>query len=94
MSTHICSQCGHEEHIFGAGGGDRIAREYDTEVLGSLPLSLSIRESVDTGTPTVASSPESEAALAYRKIAVMIRNKVEATDKAKKAVPTFSVEDD
>lgn len=94
MSTHICSQCGHEEHIFGAGGGDRIAKEYETEVLGSLPLSLSIRESVDTGTPTVSSQPESEAALTYRKIAVMIRNKIEATDQTKKTVPTFSVEED
>ena len=69
MSTHICSQCGHEEHIFGAGGGDKMAEEYDIELLGSLPLDRSIREDVDNGKPTVISNPNSDIALSYRAIA-------------------------
>ncbi len=94
MSTHICSQCGHEEHIFGAGGAERIARDYETEVLGSLPLSLSIREDVDSGKPTVASNPESDTAQAYRDIAVKIRKKLELASGTKKTVPSFSVVED
>lgn len=69
MATHICSQCGHEEHIFGEGGGERIASEYGVSVLGSLPLSLSIRQQADGGKPTVAAEPDGQNAAIYRKIA-------------------------
>jgi ATP-binding protein involved in chromosome partitioning len=69
MSTHICSNCGHEEHIFGAGGGERMAKEYGVAVLGSLPLDIAIRERTDAGQPTVVSQPESKIAEAYRAIA-------------------------
>ena len=69
MSTHICSQCGHEEHIFGTGGGERMARQYDVPLLGSLPLDLAIREGVDNGRPTVAMEPDSAVSAAYRDIA-------------------------
>ncbi len=69
MSTHICSQCGHEEHIFGAGGGQRMAEEYGIELLGALPLDLVIRQDVDDGNPTVAAKPESPIAQSYREIA-------------------------
>ena len=69
MATHICSNCGHEEHIFGQGGGDRIAREYGVSVLGSLPLSLNIREQADGGKPTVAAEPDSEITAIYQQIA-------------------------
>ena len=69
MATHVCSQCGHEEHIFGQGGGERMAQEYGVPVLGSLPLSLSIREQADGGKPTVAAEPESEISAQYRQIA-------------------------
>ncbi|WP_244814075.1 iron-sulfur cluster carrier protein ApbC [Caballeronia sp. Lep1P3] len=69
MSTHICSNCGHEEHIFGAGGGERMAKEYGVEILGSLPLDISIRERTDAGQPTVVSQPESRIAETYRAIA-------------------------
>lgn len=69
MSTHICSQCGHEEHIFGSGGGAQMARQYDVELLGSLPLDVKIREGLDHGQPTVAMAPESDLALLYRRIA-------------------------
>lgn len=69
MAIHICSNCGHQEHIFGEGGGERMAKEYGVPVLGSLPLSLSIREQVDSGKPTVAADPEGEIATIYRRIA-------------------------
>ncbi len=69
MSTHICSTCGHEESIFGAGGGERIAQQYDTELLGQLPLDLRIREQTDSGTPTVIADPESPFAKQYQDIA-------------------------
>jgi ATP-binding protein involved in chromosome partitioning len=69
MSTHICSQCGHEEHIFGAGGGERMAKEYGVQVLGQLPLDIGIRERTDAGQPTVVSEPEGRVAEIYRAIA-------------------------
>ena len=69
MSTHICSNCGHEEHIFGAGGGEVVAADYHTQLLGSLPLNLGIRESSDAGAPTVAQDADSEVSLRYREIA-------------------------
>ncbi|MGV2289626.1 iron-sulfur cluster carrier protein ApbC [Trinickia sp. YCB016] len=69
MSIHICSNCGHEEHIFGAGGGERMAKEYGVEVLGSLPLDISIREQADGGSPTVVSDPNGRIAEIYRSIA-------------------------
>jgi ATP-binding protein involved in chromosome partitioning len=69
MSTHICSNCGHEEHIFGAGGADRMGKEYGVEVLGSLPLDIAIREHGDSGKPTVVSDPDGRVAEIYRAIA-------------------------
>jgi ATP-binding protein involved in chromosome partitioning len=69
MSTHICSECGHEEHIFGSGGGDQMAKQYDVDLLGALPLDIRIREGVDNGKPTVAIEPDSEIAMNYRDIA-------------------------
>jgi ATP-binding protein involved in chromosome partitioning len=69
MSTHICSNCGHEEHIFGAGGGERMSKEYGVPVLGHLPLDIAIREKTDAGQPTVISEPDSKIADAYRSIA-------------------------
>lgn len=69
MSTHVCSKCGHEEAIFGSGGGARMAADYDIEVLGELPLDRSIREQTDSGRPTVVSAPDSPQAEAYRHVA-------------------------
>ncbi|MCP5202392.1 MAG: iron-sulfur cluster carrier protein ApbC [Gammaproteobacteria bacterium] len=69
MSVHICSNCGHEEHIFGAGGGAAMAEQYGVELLGALPLDIRIREGVDNGRPTVAIEPESRIAEIYRDIA-------------------------
>jgi ATP-binding protein involved in chromosome partitioning len=69
MSTHICSQCGHEEHIFGAGGGLRMAQETGVDFLGSLPLDIRIREETDAGKPTVVADPQGRIATTYREIA-------------------------
>lgn len=68
MSTHICSKCGHEEHIFGQGGAERMCREYGTELLGSLPLDIEIREHADSGKPTVVADPDGRTAEIYRAI--------------------------
>jgi ATP-binding protein involved in chromosome partitioning len=69
MATHVCSNCGHEEHIFGEGGGQRMADQYGVAYLGSLPLDIRIREQADGGNPTVVAMPESDLAARYREIA-------------------------
>jgi ATP-binding protein involved in chromosome partitioning len=69
MSTHICSECGHEEPIFGSGGGARMAEQYGVPLLGQLPLALRIREDLDQGMPTVVSDPDSELTARYRDVA-------------------------
>jgi len=69
MSIHICSQCGHEEHIFGQGGGQSMSDQYKVDFLGALPLDKKIREEVDNGRPTVAVDPESRISQIYRDIA-------------------------
>ncbi|WP_336368524.1 iron-sulfur cluster carrier protein ApbC [Marinobacter sp. C2H3] len=69
MSVHICSNCGHEEPLFGHGGGERIAAEYQTTLLGQLPLHMTIREQTDSGRPSVVAEPDSEVARRYRDIA-------------------------
>jgi ATP-binding protein involved in chromosome partitioning len=69
MSIHLCSQCGHAEHIFGEGGGQRMADQYQVAFLGALPLDIRIREETDGGKPTVVAEPDSPIALIYRDIA-------------------------
>ena len=69
MSVHVCSNCGHVEHIFGAGGGARMAEQYGVKLLGELPLDLRIREEADGGRPTVAAAPDSRRAQAYFEMA-------------------------
>jgi len=65
MSTHVCSSCGHEEHIFGAGGGRRMAEQYAVDLLAELPLDIRIREQADGGRPTVVAEPDSPLGRAY-----------------------------
>jgi ATP-binding protein involved in chromosome partitioning len=69
MSIHICSNCGHEEHIFGKGGGSSMAEQYKVDLLGALPLDIRIREETDGGKPTVVAEPESRISQIYREIA-------------------------
>jgi ATP-binding protein involved in chromosome partitioning len=69
MSVHICSNCGHVEHIFGSGGGASMAQQYGVQLLGELPLDIRIREDADGGSPTVIAEPGSERARAYMRMA-------------------------
>lgn len=66
MAVHVCSNCGHAEHLFGEGGGQRMAQQYGVPLLSSLPLDVSIREQGDAGQPVVVAAPDSAAAQAYR----------------------------
>jgi ATP-binding protein involved in chromosome partitioning len=69
MSIHICSECGHEEYIFGEGGGQRMSEDYNVDFLGGLPLDKRIREETDSGKPTVVAEPDSRISQIYREIA-------------------------
>jgi ATP-binding protein involved in chromosome partitioning len=69
MSFHLCPQCGHESHIFGTGGAEKMSRDYGTELLGQLPLDESIRSQADSGRPTVVSDPDGKIAEIYKRIA-------------------------
>lgn len=92
MAMHVCSNCGHEEHIFGAGGGERMAMDYGVPLLGSLPLDIRIREQADGGRPTVAAEPEGRLAAAYGRIARRAVGRLAAG--AATAFPTLSESDD
>jgi ATP-binding protein involved in chromosome partitioning len=81
MSTHICSACGHEEHIFGAGGGYSIACDYQTQLLGALPLDIRIRQDVDAGKPSLVTDPESSISKSYREIAKNIIGQLQQNSK-------------
>ena len=70
MASHICSKCGHEEHIFGEGGGHKMSDDYKVELLGSLPLDINIREQLDLGTPTLVSDKDGKIASIYKEIAI------------------------
>ncbi|HSN42171.1 MAG TPA: iron-sulfur cluster carrier protein ApbC [Burkholderiales bacterium] len=76
MSIHICSKCGHEERIFGEGGGERMGKDHDVELLGALPLDIAIREQADSGKPTVVSDPDGRVAQIYREIARRVAVKI------------------
>jgi len=76
MSTHVCSRCGYEEHIFGQGGAARMCKDYGTELLGQLPLDISIREQADSGKPTVVADPDGRAAEIYRAIGRRVAIKI------------------
>jgi ATP-binding protein involved in chromosome partitioning len=81
MSIHICSNCGHEEAIFGQGGGQTMAQKNHVDLLGSLPLDISIRENADSGRPSVVAAPDSRPAQIYREIARKMTAKLAVTAK-------------
>jgi len=87
MAVYCCPNCGHVEHIFGAGGGERMSAEYHVDMLGSLPLNLSIREQADAGRPTVVADPDSPIAAIYREVARKVAIKV--ADKARDMTNKF-----
>jgi ATP-binding protein involved in chromosome partitioning len=93
MGLHICSECGHAEHIFGEGGAERIAKEYAVNVLGSLPLDSSIRERSDEGVPIVAADAYGKVAEIYRNIAALVSSTVEDLN-GSLSVPNINIVDD
>ncbi|MDY7547189.1 iron-sulfur cluster carrier protein ApbC [Glaciimonas sp. CA11.2] len=95
MSTHICSNCGHAEAIFGAGGGEKMCSEYGVDFLGALPLTMSIREQTDSGKPTVIAEPDGPIAHIYKEIARKVAIKVaeKAKDMSSK-FPTIVIKND
>ena len=92
MAVHVCSNCGHVEHIFGAEGGKRMAAEYGVDYLGALPLDMRIREQADSGRPTVVSEPDGEIAGIYKTVARQVAVKIAAKAKDFSAkFPTITV---
>ena len=81
MSTYICPKCGHEEHIFGTGGGEKMCQEYGAQFLGALPLNLSIREQADAGRPTVVADPDGVISAIYKAIARQVAIRVASLSK-------------
>ncbi|TBW58147.1 iron-sulfur cluster carrier protein ApbC [Marinobacter halodurans] len=97
MSTHICSECGHEEHIFGEGGARRMAEDAGTALLGELPLHIHIRTGSDAGIPVMVSDPRGPLATAYNIIATAMAHKLDtlsapSTDAREPAMPTIVME--
>ena len=76
MAVHVCSHCGHAEHIFGSGGGEAMAQRYNVPLLGSLPLDVAIREQADAGTPIVASDAAHAASQAFAQLAVRVMDEL------------------
>ena len=92
MAVHVCSQCGHVEHIFGAEGGKKMAADYQMDYLGALPLDIRIREQADTGNPTVAADPDGEVAGLYKSVARQVAVSIAAKNKDFSAkFPTISI---
>ena len=92
MAVHVCSKCGHAEHIFGTGGGERMAGEYGVDYLAGLPLAMSIREQADSGRPTVVSDPDGEVAAIYKDVARKVAVKIAQRSKDFSAkFPTISI---
>ena len=81
MSTYVCPSCGHEEHVFGTGGGEKMCQDYQVDFLGALPLNLSIREQADAGRPTVVADPDGAIAGIYKNIARQVAIRVASLSK-------------
>ncbi len=93
MSIHVCSNCGHSEHIFGDGGAGRIADNYGVTLLGELPLDTSIREQCDAGNPAVVAEPDGRVAQIYLEIASKVAQQLRESP-AGKSGPSISISDD
>ena len=94
MGVHICSNCGHAEAIFGQGGGQQISEDYGIDVIGSLPLDLSIREHTDNGNPIVIAQPDGAVAQAYLALADRMLEKVAQLDNSAVAGPKITITED
>src|SRR5690606_16894910 len=87
MAVHVCSQCGHQEHVFGEGGARRLADRCHTGVLGALPLSLKVRKQADSGRPTVAAEPDGPEAALYLAAARRLAARLSLTEEGKRGFP-------
>lgn len=94
MSIHVCPKCGHEEAIFGTGGGDRLSLDYGVSVIGRLPLDITIRETTDGGNPVVASAPAHAATVAYLHLGRNVIEQISQAGQTAKVQPTISISDD
>ena len=94
MAVHICSNCGHAEHLFGEGGGERLAASYDAELLASLPLSMAIRLQCDGGEPTASADPESQIAMIYQQLARTVGARLSVLNAQDTALPSIEISDD
>jgi ATP-binding protein involved in chromosome partitioning len=81
MAVHVCSKCGHIEHIFGADGGKKMAAEYGMSYLGALPLDIQIRVQADSGKPTVVADPDGDVAGLYKSVARQVALAIAAKNK-------------
>lgn len=94
MAVHVCSNCGHAEHLFGEGGGEKLAAQYGVDLLASLPLAMAIREQADGGRPTVIADPDSLIALTYQQLARLVGARIAQQAAAAPHMPTITVSDD
>ncbi|NDU78386.1 P-loop NTPase, partial [Actinomadura sp. DSM 109109] len=94
MAVHICSNCGHAEHLFGEGGGEKLATQYGVELLASLPLAMEIREQADGGKPTVAAEADGLIAMIYQELARHVGARIVLQEAMAPAMPTITVSDD
>lgn len=94
MAIHICSQCGHAEHLFGEGGGERLAEQYGVDLLASMPLSMMIREQADGGTPTVVAEPECQISMIYQDMARHVGARIAERASQEQGMPSISISDD
>jgi len=93
MAVHVCSNCGHAEHLFGEGGGERLAGQYGVDLIASMPLSMMIRQQADGGKPTVIAEPECQISMIYQDMARHVGARI-AERAAQAAAPQISISDD
>jgi ATP-binding protein involved in chromosome partitioning len=94
MAVHVCSNCGHAEHLFGEGGGERLAAQYGVDLLASMPLSMMIREQADGGKPTVIAEPDCQISMIYQDIARHVGARIAEQARRAGAAPSISISDD
>ena len=94
MGMHHCSECGHEEHVFGEGGGQRMAEKHGLNLLGSLPLDIRIREHADSGKPSVVAEPDGSIAEAYRTLARTLAARLSLRQQDGATGPTIAINND
>ncbi|MBF7729772.1 iron-sulfur cluster carrier protein ApbC [Pseudomonas sp. N040] len=94
MAVHICSNCGHAEHLFGEGGGEKLAAQYGVDLLASLPLSMAIRMQSDGGKPTTIADPESQIAMVYQELARSVGARIAQGGQGAQGMPSIEISDD